>query len=50
MAEINTAPTRTPLWQRLLWMVLIWSGSILALGVVSLLFRMMMTAAGMKSH
>ncbi|MFP1724715.1 DUF2474 domain-containing protein [Lonsdalea quercina] len=50
MAEINTAPRRAPFWQRLLWMVLIWSGSILALGVVSLLFRMMMTAAGMKSH
>ncbi|WP_080264701.1 DUF2474 domain-containing protein [Vibrio parahaemolyticus] len=31
------------------WMVGIWEVSVLALGVVSMLFRVMMTAAGLKS-
>ena len=42
--------TKPPLWKRLLWLVLIYSASVLALGLVASLFRMMMTAAGMKSH
>jgi hypothetical protein len=29
-----------PLWKRLAWMVLIWSGGVLALGVVSLVLRL----------
>lgn len=37
-------------WKRVGWMLLIWCGSVLALLAVSMLFRMMMTAAGMKSH
>ncbi|TDV60355.1 DUF2474 domain-containing protein [Pseudomonas sp. LP_7_YM] len=39
-----------PLWQRLGWLVIIWTGSVLALFVVAMLLRMFMTAAGMKSH
>ncbi|WP_428945528.1 DUF2474 domain-containing protein [Pantoea sp. FN060301] len=42
--------TKSPLWKRMLWMVVIYAGSILALSLVATLFRMMMTAAGMKSH
>jgi hypothetical protein len=29
-----------PLWKRLAWMALIWSGGVLALGVVSLVLRL----------
>ncbi|WP_072189313.1 DUF2474 domain-containing protein [Yersinia frederiksenii] len=43
-------PIKSPWWKRLGWMLIIWCGSVLALLVVSMLFRMMMTAAGMKSH
>ncbi|WP_228286821.1 DUF2474 domain-containing protein [Hafnia paralvei] len=39
-----------PLWKRLLWLVAIWGGSVLALGCVSMLLRLLMTAAGLKSH
>ncbi|MDM7089218.1 DUF2474 domain-containing protein [Enterobacter asburiae] len=39
-----------PVWKRLLWLAIIWSGSVLALAAVSMLFRMLMTAAGFKSH
>ena len=31
------------------WMIGIWAASVIALGVVSMVFRMMMTAAGLKS-
>lgn len=41
---------RTPLWKRLLWMAAIWVASVLALTAVSMVFRMLMTAAGLKSH
>ena len=36
-----------PLWQRLGWLLLIWAGSVLALGAVSYLLRLFMQAAGM---
>ncbi|WP_420912818.1 DUF2474 domain-containing protein [Chimaeribacter coloradensis] len=39
-----------PLWRRVMWLVLIWGGSVLALFVVASLFRLLMTAAGMRSH
>ncbi|WP_312955050.1 DUF2474 domain-containing protein [Pseudomonas songnenensis] len=38
-----------PLWQRMSWLVLIWSGSVLALGVVAWLLRLAMNAAGLSS-
>jgi len=41
---------KKPLWQRLGWLVVIWTGSVLALFVVASLLRMFMTAAGMKTH
>jgi len=33
----------------LCWLVVVWTASVLALGVVSLLFRALMSAAGMKA-
>ena len=39
-----------PVWKRLLWLAIIWGVSVLALAAVSMLFRMLMTAAGFKSH
>lgn len=38
-----------PLWQRMSWLVLIWSGSVLALAVVAWLLRLAMNAAGLSS-
>lgn len=35
-------------WKKAAWMVAIWAGSVLALFAVSSLFRLLMTAAGMK--
>ncbi|MCJ0974560.1 DUF2474 domain-containing protein [Stutzerimonas marianensis] len=42
------APPR-PLWQRMTWLVVIWSASVLALGVVAWLLRQFMTAAGLAT-
>jgi len=36
-----------PLWQRLGWLVLIWSASVLTLALVAWLLRQFMQAAGM---
>ena len=38
------------LWlKRLGWLALIWAASVLALGVVALLFRLLMSAAGLTA-
>lgn len=42
--------TRKPLWQRLGWLVLIWVASVVSLGLVAGLLRLLMAAAGMRSH
>ena len=42
--------TKAPWWKRVLWLEIIYGASVLALGVMASLFRMMMTAAGMRSH
>ena len=47
--EVDPAKGK-PLWQRIGWLLIIWTGSVLALFVVAMLLRMFMTAAGMKSH
>ena len=44
MDDINE---KKPLWQRLGWLVLIWAGSVLALGALSYLLRTFMQAAAM---
>ncbi|MDF7760532.1 DUF2474 domain-containing protein [Kosakonia cowanii] len=41
---------KQPLWKRLMWLVVIWGGSVLALTAVSMVFRLLMSAAGFKSH
>jgi len=46
----DDAAVKKPLWQRIGWLVVIWSGSVLVLFVVASLLRMFMTAAGMKTH
>ncbi|GGX28807.1 hypothetical protein GCM10007242_39010 [Pigmentiphaga litoralis] len=55
MTEKNTS-TKTadtindiqrPWWKRMGWLLLIWGGSVAALGVVAWLFRMLMRSAGM---
>ncbi|KGT90317.1 hypothetical protein NG99_18130 [Erwinia typographi] len=51
MVETQTQQAaKSPAWKRVLWMVAIYAGSVMALGIVATLFRLMMTAAGMKSH
>ena len=42
--------TRPGLLRRLGWLVLIWAGSVVALGVVALLLRGVLTLAGLNSH
>lgn len=49
MTRATTEPaTAAPWWKKAAWMVAIWAGSVLALFAVSSLFRLLMTAAGMK--
>ncbi|MGE6662325.1 DUF2474 domain-containing protein [Pseudomonas sp. NPDC077408] len=45
----SSAARPKPLWKRMTWLVLIWSASVLALGVVAWLLRQAMTAAGLTS-
>ncbi len=40
---------QTSLLRRLCWLLIIWGSSVLALGAVSMVFRALMTAAGLKS-
>lgn len=42
-------PAKKPLLQRLGWLVLIWSASVLALGALSYLLRLFMNAAGLST-
>ena len=50
IARMTEKSAPQPLWRRVLWMVIIWGGSVLALFVVASLFRLLMNAAGMRSH
>jgi len=47
--EIEQAE-KQPLWRRLGWLAMIWTGSVLALFVVASLMRMFMNAAGLTTH
>ncbi|EPL6456016.1 DUF2474 domain-containing protein [Providencia rettgeri] len=46
-ATIDTSVV-SPWWKKLGWMAIIWLGSVLALFAFSSVFKLMMTAAGMK--
>ena len=41
---------KKPLWQRIGWLLVIWTGSVVTLAAFAWLIRLFMTAAGMKSH
>ncbi|QXI45550.1 DUF2474 domain-containing protein [Pseudomonas wayambapalatensis] len=45
-----TPDVKQPMWRRLAWLVLIWAGSVAALGLFAWLIRLFMMAAGMRSH
>ncbi|MGS0628478.1 MULTISPECIES: DUF2474 domain-containing protein [Photorhabdus] len=47
-ATTNHNTRRPSVWKRIGWMVMIWLCSVMALFAVSSLFRLLMTAAGMK--
>ena len=47
--EIEAAEKK-PLWQRLGWLAMIWTGSVVALFIVASLMRMFMNAAGLTTH
>jgi hypothetical protein len=49
LQEIEAAEKK-PLWQRLGWLVMIWTGSVVALFIVASLMRMFMNAAGLSTH
>lgn len=42
--------TPRPFWKKLMWLVIIWAASVMALGVVATVFKLLMTAAGMRTH
>ncbi|MBS9437591.1 DUF2474 domain-containing protein [Photorhabdus noenieputensis] len=44
----NQSTPRPSVWKRIGWMAMIWLCSVMALFAVSTLFRLLMTAAGMK--
>ncbi|MCE9940435.1 DUF2474 domain-containing protein [Serratia liquefaciens] len=46
----KTASAPAPWWKRVGWLVIIWSASVLGLFLVASMFRLLMTAAGMKSE
>jgi hypothetical protein len=50
LQRMTEKSAKQPLWRRLMWMAIIWGGSVLALFVVASLFRLLMSAAGLKVH
>ncbi|WP_177409384.1 DUF2474 domain-containing protein [Pseudomonas sp. QTF5] len=49
LQEIEAAEKK-PLWQRLGWLAMIWTGSVVALFIVATVMRMFMNAAGLSTH
>ncbi|CAI0745793.1 DUF2474 domain-containing protein [Serratia ficaria] len=46
----SVAENRPAFWRRLMWMLAIWGASVLALAAVASIFKLLMYAAGMKTH
>ncbi|EPF6503389.1 MULTISPECIES: DUF2474 domain-containing protein [Klebsiella/Raoultella group] len=46
----TAAAAPRPWWKRIGWMVVIWAASVMALAIVASIFRLLMLAAGMKTH
>ncbi|WP_139308798.1 DUF2474 domain-containing protein [Pantoea sp. 1.19] len=47
--SLKKSADKPSIWKGLCWMVGIWLLSVLALGAVSMIFRALMTAAGMRA-
>lgn len=45
----SSPATPTPWLRRIGWLALIWASSVIALGVIALLFHMLMGAAGLTA-
>jgi hypothetical protein len=41
---------KKPVWQRVAWLVAIYAGSVMALGIVAYGMRLFMNAAGLTTH
>jgi hypothetical protein len=48
LSELRSGQDR-PWWKKLGWLILIWAASVGALGLVALLLRLLMNAAGMTA-
>jgi Protein of unknown function (DUF2474) len=48
---METAERESKPWlRRVGWLILIWAGSVAALGLVALVFRLLMAAIGLTTH
>jgi Protein of unknown function (DUF2474) len=45
----RSQPRNRSWWYRVGWLVLIWAASVAALGIVALVFRLVMSAAGLTT-
>lgn len=50
VSKMKDRVTPSPWWKRVMWLVIIYGASVLALAVVASLFRIVMNAAGMQTH
>lgn len=46
----TVSTVKVTFWKKMLWMLLIYGGSVFALFVIASAFRLLMAAAGMKTH
>jgi hypothetical protein len=46
---MTRATTEPSLWRRLAWLLALWTGSVLTLGLVAWLLRLAMSAAGLTT-
>jgi hypothetical protein len=46
---MTRATTEPSLWRRLVWLVALWSGSVLSLALLAWLLRLLMSAAGLTT-